>query len=123
MVLDYCACAQAQTLEPYSPLIQRVIDHIHLESGRSLSLRSLADTCNVNASYLSNQFRVETGIPLTEYINRHRIQKALPLLQYTQMRITEISESVGFLDENYFARTFRKIMGVSPKTYRKNHQV
>lgn len=122
MVLAYCACVQAYSMEQYSPLIQRVIDRIHLESSRPLSLRALADTCNVNASYLSNQFRMETGMTLTEYINRYRIERALPLLQFTQMRITEISESVGFLDENYFARTFRKIIGVSPKAFRKNHQ-
>lgn len=122
MVLAYCACVQAYSMEQYSPLIQRVIDRIHLESSRPLSLRALADTCNVNASYLSNQFRTETGMTLTEYINRYRIERALPLLQFTQMRITEISESVGFLDENYFARTFRKIIGVSPKAFRKNHQ-
>lgn len=120
MVLAYCACVQAQALEPYSPLIQRVIDRIHLEAGRPLSLRYLADICNVNASYLSNLFRKETGMTLTEYINRHRIERSLPLLQYTQMRITEISETVGFLDENYFARTFKRIMGMSPKAFRKN---
>lgn len=122
MVSDYCACVQEETLTAYSPLIRRVISQIRQETANQLSLRYLAEVCNVNASYLSNQFRTETGITLTEYINRHRVEKSLPLLLHSQLSIAQVSESVGFLDENYYARIFKKIKGVSPKVYRKNSQ-
>lgn len=122
MVSDYCACVQEETLTAYSPLIRRVISQIRQETANQLSLRYLAEVCNVNASYLSNQFRTETGITLTKYINRHRVEKSLPLLLHSQLSIAQVSESVGFLDENYYARIFKKIKGVSPKVYRKNSQ-
>ena len=122
MILEYCQCVQDYSLAQYSPLIRRVIGHIRTETARPLSLRSLAEQCNVNASYLSNLFRTETGMTLTEYINQYRIEKAVPLLLHTGMSIAQVSESVGFLDENYFARIFKKIMGVSPNVHRKNNQ-
>lgn len=122
MILDYCSCVQEEALTAYSPLIRRVISQIQLDTANQLSLRYLAEVCNVNASYLSNQFRIETGITLTEYINRHRVEKSLPLLLHSPLSIAQVSESVGFLDENYYARIFKRIKGVSPKVYRQSKQ-
>ena len=122
MVLDYCNCANDEPLLQYSPLIRRVIVYIQQEFASPLSLRTVAEVCNINASYLSNLFRTETGITLTEYINHYRIQKSLSMLKHTQMSIAQVSESVGFLDENYYARIFKKIMGITPKSFRKEQQ-
>ena len=122
MVLDYCNCANDEPLLQYSPLIRRVIVYIQQEFASPLSLRTVAEVCNINASYLSNLFRTETGTTLTEYINHYRIQKSLSMLKHTQMSIAQVSESVGFLDENYYARIFKKIMGITPKSFRKEQQ-
>jgi len=118
MISAYCECVQVNALTQYSPLIRRVIDHIHLHLEQPLSLRQLARICNVNASYLSNLFRTEVGIPLTEYINRRRIEQSAPLLRYSKLSIAQIGAQVGILDENYYARLFRKYKGISPKDYR-----
>lgn len=99
-----------------------MLDHIHLNLESSLSLRSLALLCNVNPSYLSKPFRSETGMTLTDYINHYRIQRSIPLLRCTEMSIAQISESVGFLDENYYARVFKRVMGLPPKTYRQQNK-
>ena len=122
MVADYCDCVSDHALDHYSPLIRRVLDHIHLNLDSPLSLRSLALLCNVNPSYLSKLFRSETGMTLTEYINHYRIQRSIPLLRCTEMSIAQISETVGFLDENYYARVFKRVMGQPPKTYRQQNK-
>ena len=121
MVLDYCACVHGNALSQYSPLIRGAIIHIQQETAMPLSLRALAEYCNVNASYLSNQFKIETGLTLTEYVNRYRIEKSLQLLKYSDMSIARISEYVGILDENYYSRIFKKTMGVTPMMFRKEH--
>lgn len=122
VIAAYCDCVQTYSLDRYSPLIRRVLNHIHLNLDSQLSLRSLALLCNVNSSYLSKLFRAETGTTLTEYVNRYRVERSIPLLRYTQMSIAQVSESVGFLDENYYARIFKRIMGVPPKTYRQQNK-
>lgn len=123
MVLSYCNCIRGNTLNAYSSLVRQVIEHIHLNVRSPLSLHALSADFHVNASYLSNLFRKETGLTLTEYINRYRVERSLPLLQFTQMSLAQVSESVGFLDENYYARIFKRIMGMPPKAFRKDSQI
>lgn len=119
MVYAYCECIQIHSLSNYSPLVQRVVNYIHLHLEEDMSLRFFAQMCNISPSYLSNLFRRETGVTLTDYINCRRIEKAAILLQYSGQSIARIGESVGFLDENYFTRIFKKVKGVPPTVYRK----
>lgn len=119
MVYAYCECVQTHSLQDYSPLIQRVVNYIQLHPEEDMSLRYFARTCNISSSYLSNLFRRETGVTLTEFINRCRVDKAAILLQYTDQSIAQVGEQVGFLDENYFTRIFKKVKGIPPTVYRK----
>lgn len=121
MLISYCACIQNYSLEKYSPLIRRVISYIQLNYQEQLSLRQLAKHCHVNANYLSELFREETGMTLTAYINRYRVERSIPMLKYSEMRIAKISETIGFSDENYYSRIFKNQLGVSPKKYRQQH--
>jgi two-component system response regulator YesN len=53
------------------------------------------------------------------YLNRVRIDRAGELLKSTHNKLYAIAESVGFSDESYFSRTFKRIKGVRPGEYRK----
>lgn len=119
MVMDYCECVRSHGQEHYSPQIQRVVDHIHLHLEENLSLKFFAQMCNMSASYLSNLFREETGATLTEYINQMRVEKAASLLLLSDESIAKIGERVGFMDENYFTRVFKRVVGVPPSVYRR----
>ena len=123
MISAYCECINKFSLEQYSPLIRRALNYIHFNLNSNLTLRSIADVCNANPSYLSKLFHTEIGCTLTKYINQQRIQRSIPLLCYTQMSIAQISESVGFLDENYYARIFKRVIGMPPKAYRQENQM
>lgn len=122
MFQDYCTCVTQHALKDYSPLVQRVINHINQNLDASLSLKALAELCCISPSYLSNLFRSETGVTLTDYITRQRIQRAAFLLANGNDGIAQVGVQVGFLDDNYFTRTFKKIMGMPPTAYRKKHQ-
>ena len=58
-----------------------------------------------------------------EYINRLRINQAKELLTNTDMSVFEIAEAVGFSDQNYFGRVFKKQTGTSPKKYIKENNM
>lgn len=119
MVEEYCECVSAHRLEGYSPQIQRILHYIQLHPAQAMSLKFFAGMCNISASYLSSLFRTETGMTLTEYINRCRVDRAAVLLRLTDNTIAAVGERVGFLDENYFTRVFKRIKGMPPSAYRR----
>ncbi len=85
-------------------------------------MKGLAEEFSVSPSYLSGLFRKEVGVTLTDYIHKVRIDHSLILLNTSAFSIQEIAEQVGFLDVNYFTRTFKKYHGISPKKYRDSIQ-
>ena len=81
-------------------------------------LAKTADELGITKTYLSAQFRKETGYTFSEYVRHHRFSIAADLLKTTRMSIDEIASYCGINDANYFSRMFRKTYGVSPKHYR-----
>lgn len=118
MVRKYCLMIKNHSLKGYSMLIRKVITDINYDLSADLSLKTLAKLLNVNSSYLSTLFKKETGSTLTEYVNRKRIEHAILLLNSTDMQIQTIALYCGIPDVNYFTKTFKKIVGKTPKEYR-----
>lgn len=120
MLRKYCLLVKNYSRNAYSALVRTSLDYIDFHYMEALSLDYLAKMCSVSGSYLSSLFKKETGTTVTDYINSTRIRQALLLLNSTSLSIQEISEQCGFSDSNYFARTFKKFQGKSPKSYRES---
>lgn len=120
MVHKYCLLVKNHSMQQYSQLVQHVILRIETDLVADLSLKAHAEHLNVNASYLSNLFKKETGITLTEYVNRTRVDHAIFLLNTTDMQIQNIAQSCGVPDVNYFTKLFKRIIGKTPKEYRQD---
>lgn len=120
MLREYCAYVQRYSLRAYSPLVQKVINHINLNLGDDLSIGRLADLCFISPGYLSTLFKRETGVTLVSYINSQRIDRAAHLLTSTQLSIAAIAEQVGITDVNYFTKLFKKAMHITPSRFRCN---
>lgn len=118
MVIGYCKLVNRYTLKPFSLPIQKAITYINIEPASDLTLKSLAARLNVNANYLSTLFTKELGIPLTEYVNRCRIEHAKHMLLSTELPIKRIAEQCGFKDIHYFTRMFKRITSLTPGVYR-----
>lgn len=118
MFRGYCAYVQKYSLRQYSPLMQKIINHINLNLSEPQSLNVLSGLFHVSPSYLSNLFKQETGMTLTAYINKQRMERAANRLEHSNETISAIAESVGFLDINYFTKVFKKVMGETPSLYR-----
>lgn len=83
-----------------------------------LNLQSVADQFNVSSSYLSKLIKQEIGISFSDYITNIRIKKAICFMEDPKMKIYEVAESVGYSNQHYFCKAFKKVIGVSPTEYR-----
>ncbi|WP_139996855.1 helix-turn-helix domain-containing protein [Paenibacillus paridis] len=105
---------QAQEKTKMSDIAGFIEQHYQSE----LSLQDIAKRFFVSREYVSRKFKQEYGINITDYISGVRIDKAKLLMVNPNLRISKIAEMVGFHDEKYFSKVFKKQEGVSPKTYR-----
>lgn len=97
--------------------VKHYIDNnYHLEE---LSLNTAAINASVSAVYLSSLFKKETGINFKNYLIKKRMDKAIELLETTQLKTYEIAHLVGFSNPHYFSISFRKYTGESPTDFRK----
>jgi len=81
-------------------LVQQLLDHIH-----------------INPSYLSRKFKTETGMTISEFTNRKRVEEAKLYLQRDNISITDVAFMVGFNDVNYFTKVFKKYTSVTPSQF------
>lgn len=120
MIYKYCALVKNHSMKNYSLLVQKVITIIDSDLTADLSLHRQAEMLSVNASYLSTLFKKETGMTLTEYVAKKRVDHAAFLLASTNMQIQNIAQHCGIFDVNYFTKIFKKIKGKTPKEYRED---
>ena len=119
IVRKYCLLVNNHAMKAYSPLVRKVILAIDSDLTADLSLCAHAKALGVNASYLSALFRRETGQTLSDYVARARVEQAIFLLNTTHMQVQTIAQHCGMPDVNYFTRTFKKIIGITPTQYRR----
>lgn len=120
MIYKYCTLVKNHSMKSYSLLVQKVITLIDSDLTADLSLHKQAERLNLNASYLSTLFKKETGMTLTEYVSKKRIERATFLLTSTNLQIQTIAQNCGIYDVNYFTKTFKKYTGKTPREYREN---
>lgn len=92
-------------------------------SDSELSLGMIASKVNFSPNHLSMLFSHETGQTLIKYLTDYRLNKAKELLKCTNLKSSEISEKVGYLDPHYFSYLFKKTYGVTPTMYREGKDI
>ena len=83
-----------------------------------ITLEDLARKVYLSTPYLSLIFKQEIGTTFNQYLNQVRIAKSKALLRCEGLRVTDISIAVGFEDQSYFTKVFKRITGVTPNQYR-----
>ncbi|CAM3102696.1 response regulator [Paenibacillus sediminis] len=84
-----------------------------------ISLQDIASRFYLSREYISRKFKQQFGVTLSDYLGNIRIEKAKVLLLNPQLRISQIAEMVGYQDEKYFSKVFKKIEGITPNDFRK----
>lgn len=104
-----------------SHIIHDIAQYLEQNYHDEISLQQIAGKFFLSREYISRKFKQEFGVTLSDFLGRIRIEKAKTLLLNPQIRIAQIAEMVGYQDEKYFSKVFKKMEGFTPNEYRKKH--
>jgi AraC-like DNA-binding protein len=120
MILYYAKEVQkVQVPSTCSPYIVNIISFIQNHLSKKYTVTDLAKELNLSPSYVSHHFKEQTGISISSYIARQKIEEAKRLLSYTDVSLAQIATILGFSSQQYFQNVFKKIVGMTPSVYRK----
>lgn len=106
-----------------SALCGQMISLIHERYGdHSFGAGSLAKELHYTNAYVCTVFKQKYGMTIHDYMNLYRIAKAKELLQNTEDSLASIAERVGYENDSYFSRVFKKSEGISPSDYRRGRK-
>jgi two-component system response regulator YesN len=117
MLLQRLSQGSSQT--PDSRLVQDIREYLDQNYARDMTLQHIAERFFISRENVSRKFKQISGENLSDYLTGLRVDKAKTLLQNTSLRLSQISELVGYEDEKYFSRVFKKATGQTPREYRK----
>ncbi|TCD18622.1 AraC family transcriptional regulator [Pedobacter psychrodurus] len=108
-----------QGIQHFPIKITETIGHILVNLHQELSVTALAARVNQHPDYFSRQFKTFTGERPVNYILGKRIERAQYLLATSRLTYSEIATQIGFDSLSYFSKSFKKLTGMSPRTYKK----
>jgi AraC family transcriptional regulator, transcriptional activator for feuABC-ybbA operon len=97
--------------------VRRTIHYIQANYDKDLTRDKLARMAKLSPEYYSLLFKQVSGQNLTDYVTEIRIQMAKERLLFSDERLSDIARAVGYKDEYYLSRKFKKEVGVSPSAY------
>ena len=100
--------------------LKRVLEYIDANVGRNIALSELAGVVDMSLYYFAVLFRQSTGLSPHQYVLKQRVKRAKELLRNPKLSVLDVSISVGFEQQNNFARAFRRVIGVSPTQFRRD---
>lgn len=100
----------------------RIIPYIEENLTKSISVEMIADHVSLNPQYMMRMFKKETGESILVYVTNRRMEMAREMLLKTDWSIEKITEEVGYFSTAHFGKLFKKIEGISPGQYRKDHR-
>ena len=99
-------------------IVRQAVSYMERNYPRKLTLQDVADHCFVSQWHLSKLINRHMEKNFYDLLNSIRVEEAKRLLEDPRLKIGEIVELVGYSDSAQFARSFKKIVGVSANQYR-----
>ncbi|MDR0270454.1 AraC family transcriptional regulator [Paenibacillus sp.] len=106
------------SLEGY---IRKSIEYIESSYSQKITVLDIARSIGLDRTYLSGLFKDKFGVPLQTFLLEYRMNRATDLLQNPELSVSDVSRSVGYNDPFLFSKMFKKVVGSSPREYRKTH--
>ncbi|GMQ58517.1 AraC family transcriptional regulator [Vallitalea sediminicola] len=103
-------------------LVKKAVEYIKLNKFQKLTVKQIADSCNVSPDYLSHIFKDITELTLLQFIESIRMNEAMSMIINSDLNINQIAYKLGYNDSLYFSKKFKKSFGMSPSNYRKQNK-
>jgi len=104
----------------HATAIKRALRFIRERYATEFTLSQTAEAAGLSPAYFSKVFKAELGESFSEHVNRLRIERAVILLTGSGLSLSEVAGQVGFEDQSYFTKVFKRVMGISPGRYRES---
>jgi len=101
--------------------LKRVVDYIEAHLADRIAAVDLAALINVSTGQLFRAFKISVGVTPFRYIGRRRLELACTLIRTTREPLSQIALACGVCDQAYLCRMFRRIIGMSPSDWRREH--
>lgn len=101
-----------------SRIVERITGHLAENYMKNINLKTISAEFSVHFSYISRVFQEKTGTSFTNYLIEIRMRKAKELLLQTNLPVAQVSRLVGYGNEKYFSRSFKKWAGMTAQEYR-----
>ena len=113
-----CRNVSTNASEKSMGAVEAAKNYIQNNYSRDISLDEVSAAVNISPYYFSKIFKEDVGEGFVEYLTKIRMDKAKELLTTTECSMKEICSMVGYSDPNYFSRSFKKNVGVTPTEYK-----
>ena len=100
-----------------SEMVENIIRHMQKNINGKITLSELSGIFQISPAYMSRMFKSITEYTIIEYFNKLKIDKSKELLLEGHKKVKEVSEELGFADEFYFSRMFKKTEGITPSQF------
>lgn len=114
VIEEFVECMLNKRLSVERPEILKLKQYISDRIYEDITLDKASKITNISKSYLSSIFKKETGESFTDYVNRKKIEEAKVLIQRQGLKTYEAAHELGFSDESYFSKLFKKYTGINP---------
>jgi AraC-like DNA-binding protein len=116
---DVCESMSIKKESRNFELRDNIIAYIEIcYADNNLTLERIASHFGMSPSYITRFIKDQTGLSLIRYLDQLRLEKTKELLRTTSVSVSEIAESVGYVDISNFIRKFKKAEGITPAQYR-----
>lgn len=102
----------------YQVYVDHTLEYIEHNYHKNIKVQNIAHYIGINRSYLTNCFKSVLNMSPQEYILNYRMNQASLLLKNTNLPVNEIATQVGYDDPLNFSKSFKKVYGINPTSFR-----
>lgn len=117
LIVIYYSSKRHKKNSEHSVKVEKIITYMNKNIDKKLGLLDFSEYVQLSQFHMSRIFKNATGYSVIRFFNKLKMDKAKELLIEGENKIKEISTFLGFTDEFYFSRIFKKIEGISPSEY------
>lgn len=103
--------------------VSEALDIMRRDYPEKLTAASIASQLHLQPTYLHRLFREHTGLTMNDHLQQIRVDAACELLTSTDDTLLDVAGEVGFCSQQHFSQVFRRLAGMTPQEWRKEHKV